>query len=206
MRLSEVLHVRGPRELFVKEQFFVLSRGTTVMYFMARIFAIRVKEYHTSFFNRLLPSSKNPHFQNKVKCTFLVKMSFICTTMKNHFRIKGWALTLVLIQRPGELGTAYSYFSPLQSLKETKQPTRKYCKKDTAYIVEKHSVFQPAVITDLVEEFIKSCFLSWPTILQKNDHVTYEGVITSFCRQPLLKKEEEKKSWCRFLCCRRYCC
>ena len=101
LRLYEVLHARRPRELFVKEQFFVLSRGTTVMYFTARIFAIRVKEYHTSFFNRPLPSSKNPHFQNKVKCTFLVKMSFICTTMKNHFHIKGWALTLVLIQRLG---------------------------------------------------------------------------------------------------------
>ena len=82
----------------------------------------------------------------------------------------------------------------------------KVLQKDTAYIVEKHSVFQPAVITDLVEEFIKSCFLSWPTILQKNDHVTYEGVITSFCRQPLLKKEDEKKSWCRFLYCTQYCC
>ena len=60
------------------------------MYFTARIFAIRVKEYRTSFFNRPLPNSKNPHFQNEAKCTnFLVKMSFICTTMKNHFHIKG---------------------------------------------------------------------------------------------------------------------
>ena len=53
-------------------------------------------------FNRPLPSSKNPHFQNEAKCTtFLVKMSFICRRMKNHFHIKGWALNLVLIQRPG---------------------------------------------------------------------------------------------------------
>ena len=51
--------------------------------------------------NRPLPSSKNPHFQNEVKCTtFLVKMSFVCMRMKNHFHIKGWALNLVLIQRP----------------------------------------------------------------------------------------------------------
>ena len=51
--------------------------------------------------NRPLPSSKNPHFQNEAKCsTFLVKMSFICMRMKNHFHIKGWALNLVLIQRP----------------------------------------------------------------------------------------------------------
>ena len=28
-------------------------------------------------------------------------MSFICTKMKNHFHIKGWALNLVLIQRFG---------------------------------------------------------------------------------------------------------
>ena len=32
--------------------------------------------------------------------TFLVKMSFICMRMKNHFHIKGSALNLVLIQRP----------------------------------------------------------------------------------------------------------
>ena len=40
--------------------------------------------------NRPLPSYKNPHFQNEAKCTtFLVKMSFICMGMKNHFHIKG---------------------------------------------------------------------------------------------------------------------
>ena len=45
---------------------------------------------------------KNPHFQNEAKCTiFLVKMSFIYMRMKNHFHIKGWALDLVLKQRPG---------------------------------------------------------------------------------------------------------
>ena len=52
--------------------------------------------------SRTLPSSWNPHFQNEAKCTtFLVKMSFICMRMKSHFRIKGWALNLVLIQRLG---------------------------------------------------------------------------------------------------------
>ena len=45
---------------------------------------------------------QNPHFQNEAKCTtFLVKMSLICRRMKNRFHIKGWALNLVLIQRPG---------------------------------------------------------------------------------------------------------
>ena len=45
---------------------------------------------------------QNPHFQNEAKCTtFLVRMSLICMSMKNRFHIKGWALNLVLIQRPG---------------------------------------------------------------------------------------------------------
>ena len=52
--------------------------------------------------NRPLLSSKNPHFRNEAKCTaFLMKMSFIWVKMKIHFQIKGWALDLVLIQRPG---------------------------------------------------------------------------------------------------------
>ena len=58
---------------------------------------------HVVKINRPLQSSKNPHFQNEAKCTtFLVKMSFICMRMKNHFHMKGWALNLVLIQRPGD--------------------------------------------------------------------------------------------------------
>ena len=42
---------------------------------------------------------KKPSLSNEAKCTsFLVKMSFICMRMKNHFvLIKGWALNLVLI-------------------------------------------------------------------------------------------------------------
>ena len=58
--------------------------------------------------NRPIPSSKNPHFQKEAKCTtFLVKMSFICMRMKNHFHIEGWALHLALLQRPG--GTPKTY-------------------------------------------------------------------------------------------------
>ena len=30
-----------------------------------------------------------------------VQMNFICMRMKNHFHIKGWAVNLVVIQRPG---------------------------------------------------------------------------------------------------------
>ena len=52
--------------------------------------------------NRPFPSSPTPLFQNEVRCTtFLVKMSFICTRMKNDFHITGWAPNLVLKQRPG---------------------------------------------------------------------------------------------------------
>ena len=54
------------------------------------------------FANRPLPTSKNPHFQNEANgTTFLLKMSFIYMRMKSYFHIKGWALNLVLIQRPG---------------------------------------------------------------------------------------------------------
>ena len=50
----------------------------------------------------MVESSIKSHFQKEAKCTtFLVKMSFICTRMKNHFHIKGWALNLVLIWKPG---------------------------------------------------------------------------------------------------------
>ena len=157
------------------------------------------KNTRRRIFNRTLSSSRNPHFQNKAKyTTFLMKMRIICMRMKNHFHIKGWTLNLVLIQRLGGTRNGLFIFSSLAEFKGNKTTNKKVLQKDTAYIVEKHSVFKPAVITDFVEEFIKSCFLSWPTILQKNDHVTYESVITSFCRQSLLKKEEEKKKWCRF--------
>ena len=58
--------------------------------------------------NRLLPSSKNPQFQNEAKSTtFLMKMSFICMRIEKHFHIKGWALNLILILGPG--GTRHHY-------------------------------------------------------------------------------------------------
>ena len=40
---------------------------------------------------------KDPPFQNEAKCT----TCFICMRMKNHFHIKGSAVNLALIQRPG---------------------------------------------------------------------------------------------------------
>ena len=55
--------------------------------------------------NKPPPSSKNPHFQNKGKCTtFLAKISFIYMRMKNNFHIEGLAVNLVLIQRPWGIG------------------------------------------------------------------------------------------------------
>ena len=42
-------------------------------------------------------TSKKSHFQNDAKCeTFVVKMSFICIIIKNHFHINGFALSLAL--------------------------------------------------------------------------------------------------------------
>ena len=47
--------------------------------------------------DRPFPSSKKSHFQNEAKCeTFVVKMSFICIIIENHFHINGFALSLVL--------------------------------------------------------------------------------------------------------------
>ena len=47
--------------------------------------------------NRPFPSSKKSHFQNEARCeTFVVKMSFICIIIENHFHINGFALSLVL--------------------------------------------------------------------------------------------------------------
>ena len=47
--------------------------------------------------NRPFPSSKKFHFQNEAKCeTFVVKMSFICIIIKNHFHVNGFALSLAL--------------------------------------------------------------------------------------------------------------
>ena len=45
--------------------------------------------------NRPFPSAKKSHFQHKAKCeTFVVKMSFICIIIKNHFHINSFALSL----------------------------------------------------------------------------------------------------------------
>ena len=88
-----------------------LTRQTvkiTATFHMAVLRVVGGAHCKTRELHRPLLSSKNLHFQNGAKCTtFLVKMSFICKRMKNHFHMKGWALNLVLIQRSGgggELG------------------------------------------------------------------------------------------------------
>ena len=82
-------------------------------------------EYCSQRFNRPLPSSKNPHFQNEARCTtFLVKMSFIWIRMKNDFHIKGWAPTPVLKQRPG--GTRKCLFISNLRGHPTGYPSNKY--------------------------------------------------------------------------------
>ena len=44
-----------------------------------------------------ISSSKKSHFQSESKCeTFVVKMTFICIIIKNHFHINGFALSLAL--------------------------------------------------------------------------------------------------------------
>ena len=55
-----------------------------------------------AFYNRSFASSKNFHFQNEAKCkTFLVKRTFIFMTIKSHFYINGFALSLALKERLG---------------------------------------------------------------------------------------------------------
>ena len=49
------------------------------------------------FMNRPFPSCKKSHLQNEARCeTFVVKMSFICIIIKNHFHINSFALSLAL--------------------------------------------------------------------------------------------------------------
>ena len=52
--------------------------------------------------NRPLPRYKNSHSVNKAKCkTFLVKISYICMKIKNHFHINSLALSLAFKQNLG---------------------------------------------------------------------------------------------------------
>ena len=80
--------------------------------------------------NRLLPSSKNPHFQNEANCTaFLVKMSFIRMRMKNHFIWKAEHLTSFSCRGPGELGNglwSYLLWYKVPAVSREPSPQTKY--------------------------------------------------------------------------------
>ena len=80
MRMKNHLHIKGraPHLLLIER-----SRGT--------------QKWPINSLYRPFPSSKKSHFQNEAKCeTFVVKMSFICIIIENHFHINGFALSLVL--------------------------------------------------------------------------------------------------------------
>ena len=52
------------------------------------------------FMTMYLSEFQNSHFQNEAECkTFVVKMSFMCMKIKNHFQTNGLALSLALKQR-----------------------------------------------------------------------------------------------------------
>ena len=89
-------------------QFYVCYRTTLTL---NQCFLWEAPQHEGVTCNR--PSSKNPHFQNEAKCTtFLVKVSFICTRMKNQVHIKGWALRTSFWNRgPRELKN--DLFTPL---------------------------------------------------------------------------------------------
>ena len=159
----------------------------------------------TFFFLRFVKKITRRHFlidQFRVLKTLIFKMKPSAHPFLWKWVLFAWEWKIISISKAehltsfwyrglGELGNGLFIFQFLAAFKGNKTTNKKVLQKDTAYIVEKHSVLQPAVITDLVEEFVKGRFLSRPTILQKNDHVTYKGVITSFCRQPLLKKKRK---------------
>ena len=108
---SMVRCVSSPRSLFrflINEQFLCINtqyliKFSITLWSVSSLCTLQIRCHSIYVIVRPLPSFKNPHFQNAPKCTtFLMKMSFICIRMKNHFHFKGWVLNLVLIQRPGE--------------------------------------------------------------------------------------------------------
>ena len=102
-------------------------------------------------FNRPLPSSKNPHYQNEAKSTiFLVKMSFICMRMKNHFISKAEHLTSFWYRGPGNSELAYRFGRP--QLPSNKARFKQNCNNHGPVVlaVGNYNIFKMAIILDLV--------------------------------------------------------
>ena len=71
------------------------SKQNFVVNFFKVIFDTSFRPSRSFFgkWNRPFPSSQKFRFQNEAKCeTFVVKMSFICIIIKDHFHINGFAL------------------------------------------------------------------------------------------------------------------
>ena len=63
------------------------------------IMVVTVQKMQTLLQVLPLPSSKDSYLQNEADCkTLLVKMSFICSRIKNHFHVIGLAFSLALKQ------------------------------------------------------------------------------------------------------------
>ena len=74
-----------------------LPRVMTSLLMSSTPISISHRLYRCRYSNRPFPSSKKSHFQNEAKCeTFVVKMTFICIIIENHFHINGFALSLVM--------------------------------------------------------------------------------------------------------------
>ena len=143
--------------------------------------------------NRPLPSSKNPHFQNEAMCTtFLVEKSFICMRMKNHFHIKGWALHLVLIQRPGELGNGPLTFVVVFPGKTTRGDFT----KPTWRIYERHKgSYERSVLWDVC--FNQLSGKTYESSLKLCSHFSYTGLPFVSTRKAGTHRTSYRGSWQR---------
>ena len=85
-----VLHAKTPLSCCVSSQ---LKTGTVLS-------TERIYVHYEWKTNRPFSSSKNSHLQSETKCkTFLMKMSYICMRIKNHFHVNSFAPSLALKQR-----------------------------------------------------------------------------------------------------------
>ena len=92
-KCKEIGHCRVPPGLCIKTK---LSAQPLIQKWFFILMQLQLI-FTRKLWNRPFPSSKKFHFQNEAKCEiFVVKMSFICIIIKNHFHINGFALSLAL--------------------------------------------------------------------------------------------------------------